>query len=116
MSTVRIEPLLHHYRRQKPSHRPPPSKHPLKLSSSFTAFPKKLVVSNGRSFCNFQPPTLRVRAASTDIATVETSEFADAFYKETFPLKRTEVVCAFFPPFLNLLLPFLLGYRHCLSL
>ncbi|KAM0987281.1 hypothetical protein ACFX13_011636 [Malus domestica] len=92
MSTVRIEPLLHHYRRQKPSHRLPPSKHPLKLSSSFTAFPKKLVVSNGRSFCNFQPPTLSVRAASTDTATVEATEFADAFYKETFPLKRTEVV------------------------
>ncbi|KAM1280137.1 hypothetical protein TB2_020666 [Malus domestica] len=101
MSTVRIEPLLqdlHHYGRQKPSHRRPQSNHPLKLSSSFTAFPKKLVVSNSRSFCYFQPPTPRrgptlgVRAASTDTTTVETSESTDPIYKKTFPLKRTEVV------------------------
>ncbi|BFG16618.1 hypothetical protein CerSpe_028920 [Prunus speciosa] len=91
MSTVRIEPLLHYCRREKPSYRPPSKS--FKLSSS-NALPKKLVY-NGRSFCNFEPPTpraLTLRAASTDAATVETFESTDLFFKETFPLKRTEVV------------------------
>ncbi|PQQ08678.1 alpha-amylase 3 chloroplastic [Prunus yedoensis var. nudiflora] len=91
MSTVRIEPLLHYYRRGKPSYRRPSKSFKL---SSLNALPKKLVY-NGRSFCNFEPPTpraLTLRAASTDAATVETFESTDLFFKETFPLKRTEVV------------------------
>lgn len=93
MSTVRIEPLLHYYRREKPSYRSPSKSFKL---SFLNALPKKLVY-NGRSFCNFQPPTpraLTLRAASTDAATVETFESTDLFFKETFPLKRTEVVWA----------------------
>ncbi|XP_061989795.1 alpha-amylase 3, chloroplastic [Rosa rugosa] len=88
MSTVSIEPLLHHHcRRGNSRHRSTPKL--INLSSSLSAFPKK-VEFRGRSFCNFRHPTaLTLRASSTDTAVAATTA---PFFKETFPLERTELV------------------------
>ncbi|KAE8023319.1 hypothetical protein FH972_009029 [Carpinus fangiana] len=90
MSTVCIEPLLRRCCREGP--RCGPKSKAFKPCSWNCSTNHKLVFQ-ARSFCNFGPPkvhALRVRASST--ALVETVESTDVFFKETFPLKRTETV------------------------
>nr|XP_011463100.1 PREDICTED: alpha-amylase 3, chloroplastic isoform X2 [Fragaria vesca subsp. vesca] len=92
MSTVSIEPLLHHCRRGNSRHRSASSSKLIKLSY-LSAFPKKVEELRGRSFCNFRRPTpLTLRASSADAAVAATFESTKPFFKQTFPLERTELV------------------------
>ncbi|XP_034682140.1 alpha-amylase 3, chloroplastic isoform X1 [Vitis riparia] len=86
MSTVCIEPLFQRCRRENPRFR----------LKSLATKPSSLNYSrkplrNGGSFCNFKSlhGVRPLRAASIDTALFETT---DVFFKETFILKRTEVV------------------------
>ncbi|XP_048318274.2 alpha-amylase 3, chloroplastic isoform X1 [Ziziphus jujuba] len=92
MSTVNIKPLLHHCRRENPK---PSYRSKLFNPCSFDCYSSKKFVSHGRSFfCDFKPPKSPppIRATSNVTAVVETFESTDVFFKETFPLKRTELV------------------------
>ncbi|KAF3431413.1 hypothetical protein FNV43_RR26144 [Rhamnella rubrinervis] len=90
MSTISIEPLLHHCGRQTPRLCP---RSKLFKPCSFSCYSNKFV-SHGRSFfCDFKPPkALPIRATTTFTAEVETFDSTDVLFKETFPLKRTEMV------------------------
>ncbi|XP_059648884.1 alpha-amylase 3, chloroplastic isoform X2 [Cornus florida] len=88
MSTIALEPILHHCRRESPKFRLN-SKKAKQSSINYTL----RSFSNYRSFCNFRPSTaLHLRASSTDTAVFETSESTQVFFKKTFPLNRTEKV------------------------
>ncbi|KAF2299582.1 hypothetical protein GH714_038260 [Hevea brasiliensis] len=89
MSTVSIEPLHRYSHREKPLCR---CRTKILKPSSLNFSPKLL--SNGTTiFCNFKPPRVHtIRAGSTDTALLETFKTADGFFKETFPLARTETV------------------------
>ncbi|EEF42189.1 alpha-amylase 3, chloroplastic [Ricinus communis] len=92
MSTLTVEPLLRFSGREKSL--PIGSRKILKPSS--LNFSKKLLLSNGSSFCNFKrspPLSHTVRASSTtDTALIETFKSADVLFKETFSLSRTETI------------------------
>ncbi|POO00017.1 Glycoside hydrolase [Trema orientale] len=99
MSTVSIEPLIHHCRRATSSSYPyPPPSTRFSSSPFHSSYLKKLLSSHSHGrrgfFCNFNPPPrpLPLRASSTDTAFVETSESSDVLFKETFPLKQTSTV------------------------
>ncbi|KAK2989764.1 hypothetical protein RJ640_012704 [Escallonia rubra] len=88
MSTVAVEPLIHHYRRKSP-----------RLAPNFTTAKQSSLnctrglLSRGATFCSFKSPLrLAVRASSTEAAPVETSESADVVFDKTFSLKRTAKV------------------------
>lgn len=89
MSTVTIDPLLHHCRRESPGIRLKTKL--LKLSS--LDYSSKLIFNGCSSSSNlfsFKPKRLlSIRAASTSVASFQST---DIFFKETFPLKRTETV------------------------
>lgn len=89
MSTVCIEPLFQRCRIENPRFR---LKSLATKPSSLNYSPKPL--RNGGSFCNFKSlhGVRPLGAASIDTALFETT---DVFFKETFILKRTEVVCTF---------------------
>lgn len=91
MSTVTIEPLLHGYRRENLNHghRTKILLKPNLLNYSFKS------VSNAGWFCQFRKlHTIKASSStSTDTALVETFDSGDVFFKESFPLKRTETVC-----------------------
>ncbi|KAJ4711277.1 Alpha-amylase [Melia azedarach] len=90
MSTVTIEPLLHGYRRENLNHghRTKILLKPNLLNYSFKS------VSNAGWFCQFRKlHTIKASSStSTDTALVETFDSGDVFFKESFPLKRTETV------------------------
>lgn len=92
MSTVSMEPLLHHSVRE--SVRCAPKSVTFKPSSLSCSTNRKLVF-HARSFCNFRPSNnvhaLRA-STTTDTGLAETVESTDVFFKETFPLKRMETV------------------------
>ncbi|KDP21224.1 hypothetical protein JCGZ_21695 [Jatropha curcas] len=90
MSAVAIKPLLQYSRRERrlASCRTKILKH-----SSLNFYSKLRFLSNGHCNCNFKPSrSLTIRATSIDTALVETFKSSDVFFKETFPLKRTEMV------------------------
>ncbi|KAB1207337.1 Alpha-amylase 3, chloroplastic [Morella rubra] len=91
MSTVSIEPLLHHSVRENVRCGP---KYKAFKRCSLNCSPNHKLNFSARSFCNFRPPkayALRTSAA-TDTTLVETVESTDVFFRETFPLKRTETL------------------------
>ncbi|KAL5759601.1 hypothetical protein ACOSP7_018121 [Xanthoceras sorbifolium] len=92
MSTVTtIEPLLHsYYRREKLCCRP---KTRVFLRPNCLNYSLKSVYNAGRFCCKFKK-LQRIKASSStaDTALVQTLESADVFFKETFPLRRTETV------------------------
>ncbi|KAE8023318.1 hypothetical protein FH972_009028 [Carpinus fangiana] len=88
MWTVRMEPMLQQCHRESP-------RYGLKSKGfrpwSLNCSRNQKLVFQARSFCNFRPPNDHaLRASSTALA--ETVESADAFFKQTFPLKQTETV------------------------
>ncbi|XP_024021365.1 alpha-amylase 3, chloroplastic isoform X3 [Morus notabilis] len=93
MSTITIEPLFHHCRRETSrfSHGSKQFK-----PCSWSCFPKKFDFHGRKTFfCDFKPHRrpLLVRAISAPgKAAVEAFESSDVFFKETFPLKQTSVV------------------------
>ncbi|KAK4758832.1 hypothetical protein SAY87_020133 [Trapa incisa] len=92
MSTVRTEPLLHHDLRGIPRfHLKSSILEPASLSYS------RQFRFHGRRFSSFKPPRkpFDVKASSSvaaAAAVVETFDFTDIFFSETFPLKWTEIV------------------------
>ncbi|KAK3223107.1 hypothetical protein Dsin_010132 [Dipteronia sinensis] len=94
MSTLTtIEPLLHsYYRRERLRCRP---KTKVFLMPNYLNYSLKSVSNAGRFSCNFKK-FQRIKASSSsstaDTALVETFKSADVFFKETFPLTRTETV------------------------
>ncbi|KAG2702261.1 hypothetical protein I3760_06G081800 [Carya illinoinensis] len=91
MSTVSIEPLLHHYVRGGVKYGP---KSKTFKPCYFNCSPNRKLLFHAPSFCNFRPSSFHALRASssTDTALVETLESADVFFKETFPLNRVETV------------------------
>uniref|UniRef100_A0A1J3EJK5 alpha-amylase n=1 Tax=Noccaea caerulescens TaxID=107243 RepID=A0A1J3EJK5_NOCCA len=97
MSTVPIEPLLHHSslrRRNSTIYRGTRGFLPcsLNLSRHFTS---KKLHSIGRSIgsgtsLGFRRSSLAIRASSSDTAVVETSQSDDVVFKEIFPVQRIE--------------------------
>ncbi|KAK3026635.1 hypothetical protein RJ639_040662 [Escallonia herrerae] len=88
MSTVAMEPLIHHYRGKTP-----------RLAPNFTTAKQsslnytRRLLSRGATFCSFKSPVpLAVRASSTGTAPAETSESADVVFDKTFSLKCTAKV------------------------
>ncbi|XP_023928051.2 alpha-amylase 3, chloroplastic isoform X1 [Quercus suber] len=97
MSTVSIGSLRHHSLRENPKYSPKSKAFkPFSLNCSpqtQTQTQTKLFF-HSRRFCNFRAPKhshVVVKAASAaETAVVQTFESAELFFKETFPLKRTE--------------------------
>ena len=92
MWTVRMEPMLQQFHRESP-------RYGLKSKGfkprSLNCSRNHKLAFQARSFCNFRPPKDHaLRASSTALA--ETVESADAFFKQTFPLKLTKTVGFFF--------------------
>ncbi|KAF5449701.1 hypothetical protein F2P56_030118 [Juglans regia] len=91
MSTVSMEPLLHHSVRESVRYA---LKSRIFKPSSWSCSTNHKLVFHARSFCNFRSSNVHALRASTttDTDLVETLESTDIFFKETFPLKRMETV------------------------
>lgn len=90
-SVTTIEPLLHScYGRERPWCRP---KTKVFLRSNGLNFSSKSVFNGGRFCCRFKKlQRIKATISTADAALVETPESADLYFKETFPLLRTEMV------------------------
>lgn len=96
MSTVSIGPLRHYHSVRENPGCGLKSKAFKPCSLNYCSQPSaSTLVFHARSFCNFRLPKKHqaIRATSTtDANLVQTFESAELFFKETFPLKRTETV------------------------
>lgn len=98
MSTISIEPLLRYSRRETPLCR---CRTKMLMPFSLNFSPKLLFNGATTSFCNFKPQHfLTIQASSTDSALLETFKSTDVFFKEIFPLTRTQTVLSFSLPYL----------------